>query len=70
MHPVLDASHGIVDKQGDQYVNVSVGIMTAVNADNGVESIYSLSGMRLQQMSRGINIVRMADGTVKKILVK
>ena len=70
MHPVLDASHGIVDKQGDQYVNVSVGIMTAVNADSGVESIYSLSGVRLQQMSRGINIVRMADGTVKKILVK
>ena len=33
-------------------------------------AIYSLNGMRQQGLQRGINIVRQADGTVKKVLVK
>lgn len=32
--------------------------------------IYDLNGRKLQQMQRGVNIVRFEDGTVKKILVK
>ncbi|MBQ8050590.1 MAG: hypothetical protein IJ197_03325 [Bacteroidaceae bacterium] len=32
--------------------------------------IYSLSGARLNTLQRGINIVRMADGSVRKVLVK
>lgn len=31
---------------------------------------YSASGMKLQQPTKGINIVKMSDGTVKKVLVK
>ena len=34
------------------------------------EGIYSLNGMRLQQMQRGINIVRNSDGTTKKVIMK
>lgn len=34
------------------------------------EGIYDLSGRRLPQLTRGINIVRMADGTVRKVLIK
>ena len=32
--------------------------------------IYSLNGTRLSAPPRGINIIRMADGSVRKIMVK
>ena len=35
-----------------------------------VTGIYSLNGARQQSLQRGMNIVRMSDGSVKKILVK
>lgn len=35
-----------------------------------VTGIYSLNGARQSQLQRGMNIVRMSDGSVKKILVK
>jgi len=34
------------------------------------EDVYDLSGRKLSQIQRGINIVRMKDGTTKKVLVK
>lgn len=37
---------------------------------NYIAGIYSIEGRRLEKMQRGINIVRMADGTTRKILVK
>ena len=33
-------------------------------------AVYSVSGVRQQQLSRGINIVRQADGKVVKVLVR
>ena len=33
-------------------------------------AVFSLSGARRNHMQRGVNIVRMTDGTVKKVLVK
>lgn len=38
--------------------------------DNGVESIYDLNGRKLNEMQKGINIVRKADGTTVKVLKK
>ena len=38
--------------------------------DNGEEAIYDLSGRRLNEMQKGINIVRKADGTTVKVLKK
>ena len=70
LHPVLDASHGIVALENGQYVNVSDGVETAVAANSQTEAIYSINGVRQQQMVRGINIVRKSDGTIKKILIK
>ena len=32
--------------------------------------IYSIDGTRLARMHKGVNIIRMADGTVRKVLVK
>jgi hypothetical protein len=70
MHPVLDITHGIVAKEGDQYVNVGTGIEPVTSLTSHAEAVYSLSGVRQQKVSRGINIIRQADGSVKKILVK
>ena len=70
MHPVLDASHGVVIKDGDNYVNETEGIAPASSTNATIESVYFVSGVRQQQMGHGVNIVRMSDGTVKKIFVK
>ena len=35
-----------------------------------VAAIYSVSGARLNSLQKGINLVKMADGTVQKVLVK
>lgn len=48
---------------------------TAINTlttadDNKYEAIYTLGGVRMQNLQRGINIVRTASGKVKKVLVK
>ncbi len=70
MHPILDATHGIVVLENGQYVNVSDGIATTVAATSQAETIHGINGVRLEQMKRGINIVRQSDGTVRKVLIK
>lgn len=37
---------------------------------SGVDEIYDLSGRKLNEMQKGINIVRKADGTTVKVLKK
>lgn len=49
--------------------------LTAIKAVNTVSkapvsTIYSVSGTRLGQMQKGVNIVKRADGSVSKVLVK
>lgn len=58
-------------------VNVVFGkkVDTAINTvnaadDNRYVEIYNLGGVRMQNLQRGINIVRTASGKVKKVLVK
>ena len=31
---------------------------------------YDMNGMKMQQLRRGINIVRLSDGTIHKVMVK
>lgn len=51
-------------------VNTSTGIDT-INTDNPTNATYyNVSGQKLNIMSNGINIMRQADGTVRKVLVK
>ena len=57
-------------KDGDNYVNETEGITPASSTNATIESVYSVSGVRQQQMGHGVNIVRMSDGTVRKIFVK
>ena len=45
------------------------GVETKVEAATPV-AIYNISGTRVNKASKGINIVKMSDGSVKKVLVK
>ena len=40
----------------------------ATNAEPA--AIYNISGVRVSALTKGINIVKMADGKVKKVIVK
>lgn len=68
-HPVLDATHGVVSKSADgTYAN---GIKAVVSTSvSGRSAVYDLQGRSHQSMQRGLNIVRSADGSVRKVLVK
>ena len=50
--------------------------VTAINriyddeAEGRIVGIYDLNGRKLERLQRGMNIVRMSDGTTKKIVVK
>lgn len=42
----------------------------AAAADATVVAIYDLSGRQLDRMAKGVNVVKLSDGTVKKVIVK
>ena len=43
---------------------------TLDSGDSNIEKIYDLSGRGQQRMQRGINIMRMSNGRVRKVMVK
>lgn len=58
-----------------QFVNiplhyVATGITDVTSGGAGVEARYTVDGKRLSANRRGVNIVRMKDGTVRKVVVK
>lgn len=65
-------SGGLTVAQGAKIVVMDdiTGIKTAATSSNEVESVYSIGGVRQQQLNKGVNIVRMSDGKVKTIMVK
>lgn len=64
--PVIFAVNGKYKKSS---VNTNVPVAKFTN-DNKIVAIYSLSGIRQRSLQKGINIVKMSDGTVRKIIVK
>ena len=54
------------------YINiVSTGINEVETAeDNAAEAIYTIGGQRVNELQKGVNIVRKADGTTVKVLKK
>ena len=40
------------------------------NVDLNESEIYNIQGVRTNTLHRGINIIRMSDGTTKKVMVK
>lgn len=60
----------IIVKATFEGTSTSTGIGNVTVTDNGVEAIYDLNGRKLNEMQKGINIVRKADGTTVKVLKK
>ena len=51
--------------------NVSTGIENVeTDADNATEAIYTIGGQRVNELQKGVNIVRKANGTTVKVLKK
>ena len=47
------------------------GISTInVEAANGEAQLFTVDGVQISKLQKGLNIVRSADGKVKKVLVK
>ncbi len=55
----------------EEFINTSTGI-NGINGTSEAKTteIYGANGARKSQLSKGINIVKMSDGSVKKVLVK
>lgn len=54
------------------YKETLTGINTfkPAHSSNKTISIYNTNGVRMNQMGKGINIIKMNDGSIKKVLVK
>lgn len=50
-------------------IDTAINTLTTAD-DNTYVEIYNLGGVRIQHLQRGINIVRTANGKMKKLLVK
>lgn len=55
----------------EEFINATTGINEiGSRTDAKVSEIYGINGARKSQLTKGLNIVKMSDGTVKKVLVK
>lgn len=58
-------------KAAEDFINATTGINEiGSTTDANVSEIYGVNGARKSQLTKGLNIVKMSDGTVKKVLVK
>ena len=58
-------------KAAEEFINATTGINEiGSTTDAKVSEIYGINGARKSQLTKGLNIVKMSDGTVKKVLVK
>jgi hypothetical protein len=46
----------------------STGISQASTKDSKATAFFTVDGRRNTQMQRGLNIVRMSDGSIKKVI--
>ena len=68
---ILNNGGGIYDATLEVVAPVVDGIST-INAEvaNGEAQLFTVDGVQLSKLQKGLNIVRSADGKVKKVLVK
>lgn len=54
------------------YLNSTPTGIDNINANSSAkaEAIFSVNGVRNAQLNKGLNIVKMSDGSIKKIMVK
>ena len=68
---ILNNGGGIYDATLEVVAPVTDGIST-INAEvaNGEAQLFTVDGVQIAKLQKGMNIVRTADGKVKKVLVK
>ena len=61
----------IIEEIKEYLSNTSTGIDN-INANSSAkaEAIYSVNGVRNARLTKGLNIVKMSDGSIKKVMVK
>ena len=68
---ILNNGGGIYDATLEVVEPVVDGISTInVEAANGEAQLFTVDGVQISKLQKGLNIVRSADGKVKKVLVK
>ena len=67
----LDNLGGVKPEQEDPMEHITVGMaeLSARQATAG-KAVFDLGGRQLRHMRRGLNIVRQADGTLRKVMIK
>ena len=67
-----DNSKALEEQMNEDYKNHSTGIEEIAKADEKatITMIYNINGVRQNALQKGINIVKMSNGNVKKVLVK
>ena len=56
--------------EGFDYAEAATGVNSVQNSAAAVKNIFTVGGVRVSKLQKGINIVKMSDGAVKKIIVK
>lgn len=65
-----DPNHCQVYNAEMQVLPEMSGVENVELSGRAISEIYSISGVRLDRMQRGVNIVRYSDGTTEKLIVK
>jgi hypothetical protein len=68
---LIDRASGCICNAAETKVNDDLTAITSPAVDKpAVEAIYNIAGQRMNGMSKGINIIKKADGTTIKVLKK
>lgn len=64
--------HGVILNQytGSFETTGTDGLINITNDTNCIKECYGLSGLRIPTLNKGVNVVKMNDGTFRKVLVK
>ena len=65
-----NSSSEVVKAIGDLVESNASAISENFNNDVTIGSIYNTAGIRQKDLKKGVNIIRMSDGTTQKVLIK
>ena len=65
-----EQSQALKAQYDEEYENAMTGIRDVKSTAKVATGIYSLNGVRQQSLKRGLNIIVLGDGSVKKVVVK
>ena len=49
---------------------LDTGIEQIMGSENGNAMIFTIDGKRVDNLKKGLNVIRMKDGTTRKVVVK